>query len=153
MKVVRKIAGFCTDFRRDGLLLLPGYHDSGSSAPGVPRGCFYCSDDGLNVAVCRCTLYDTDSLLNAAPEKNRSLDQPLYDDYNADQQCSAAAWCPSVYTALGADLTALYRFNLIDLGFAFYPHSGWYGVIRRRKRWLSDKDFGLRRAVKAENNI
>ena len=51
------------------------------------------------------------------PHRKRTVrfDQPLYDDDDADQQCSAVA-CVRLYTALGADLTALYRFNLIDLG-------------------------------------
>ena len=39
-----------------------------------------------------------------------------------------------LYTALGADLTALYRFNLIDLGVRILSTLGWYGVIRRRKK-------------------
>ena len=59
-----------------------------------------------------------------------------------------------LYTALGADLTALYRFNLIDLGGAHFIHTrADMALSEGEKRWLSDKDFGLRRAVKAENNI
>lgn len=155
-KVVRKKSpDFALIFAGIGLCLLPGYHDSGSSsAPGVPRGCFYCFDDGSECsAVCRCTLYDTDSLKCRAGKEPFAFDQPLYDDYNADQQCSAAARCPSVYGTWGRPYGTVPVQSDRSWGSHFIHTRAGMALSEGEKRWLSDKDFGLRRAVKAENNI
>lgn len=63
---------------------------------------FYCSDDGSERStVCRCTLHGTDSFKCRTGKEPFAFDQPLYDDDDADQQCSAVAWCPSVYGTWG----------------------------------------------------
>ena len=155
-KVVRKkIAGFCTDFRRDRSLLLPGYYDFGSTfTAGVPRGYFYCSDDGSERStVCRCTLYGTDSFKCRTGKEPFAFDQPLYDDDDADQQCSAVAWCPSVYGTWGRSYGTVPVQSDRSWGSHFIHTRAGMALSEGEKRWLSDKDFGLRRAVKAENNI
>ena len=55
-------------------------------------------------------------LLNAAPEKNRSLLISLFTMITTLTNSVLPLLGVRLYTALGADLTALYRFNLIDLG-------------------------------------
>lgn len=155
-KVVRKkIAGFCTDFRRDRSLLLPGYYDFGSTfTAGVPRGYFYCSDDGSERStVCRCTLHGTDSFKCRTGKEPFAFDRPLYDDDDADQQCSAVAWCPSVYGTWGRSYGTVPVQPDRSWGSHFIHTRADMALSEGEKRWLSDKDFGLRRAVKAENNI
>ena len=136
-------------------MLLSGYYDSGSTfTAGVPRGYFYCSDDGSECsAVCRRTLYDTDSLKCRAGKEPFAFDQPLYDDYNADQQCSAAARCPVVYGTWGRPYGTVPVQSDRSWGSHFIHTRAGMALSEGEKRWLSDKDFGLRRAVKAENNI
>ena len=150
-----KIAGFCTDFRRDRSLLLPGYYDFGSTfTVGVPRGYFYCSDDGSERStVCRCTLHGTDSFKCRTGKEPFAFDQPLYDDDDADQQCSAVAWCPSVYGTWGRSYGTVPVQPDRSWGSHFIHTRADMALSEGEKRWLSDKDFGLRRAVKAENNI
>ncbi len=55
----------------------------------------------LRSTVCRCTLHGTDSFKCRTGKEPFAFDQPLYDDDDADQQCSAVAWCPSVYGTWG----------------------------------------------------
>lgn len=145
-----KIAGFCTDFRRDRSLLLPGYYDFGSTfTVGVPRGYFYCSDDGSERStVCRCTLHGTDSFKCRTGKEPFAFDQPLYDDDDADQQCSAVAWCPSVYGTLGRAYGTVPVQPDRSWGSHFIHTRADMALSEGEKRWLSDKDFGLRRAVK-----
>ena len=81
------------------------------------------------------------------------FDQPLYDDYNADQQCSAAARCPSVYGTWGRPYGTVPVQSDRSWGSHFIHTRAGMALSEGEKRWLSDKDFGLRRAVKAENNI
>lgn len=98
-------------------MLLPGYYDFGSTfTVGVPRGYFYCSDDGSERSQCAVALCTVQILLNAAPEKNRSLLIGLFTMMTTLTNSVLPLLGVRLYTALGADLTALYRFNLIDLG-------------------------------------
>ena len=140
---------------RDRSLLLPGYYDFGSTfTAGVPRGYFYCSDDGSERStVCRCTLYGTDSFKCRTGKEPFAFDQPLYDDDDADQQCSAVAWCPSVYGTWGRSYGTVPVQSDRSWGSHFIHTRAGMALSEGEKRWLSDKDFGLRRAVKAENNI
>ena len=135
--------------------LLPGYYDFGSTfTVGVPRGYFYCSDDGSERStVCRCTLHGTDSFKCRTGKKPFAFDQPLYDDDDADQQCSAVAWCPSVYGTWGRSYGTVPVQPDRSWGSHFIHTRADMALSEGEKRWLSDKDFGLRRAVKAENNI
>ena len=79
--------------------------------------------------------------------------QPLYDDDDADQQCSAVAWCPSVYGTWGRSYGTVPVQSDRSWGSHFIHTRAGMALSEGEKRWLSDKDFGLRRAVKAENNI
>lgn len=89
------------------------------------------------------------------PHRKRTVrfDQPLYDDDDADQQCSAVAWCPSVYGTWGRSYGTVPVQSDRSWGSHFIHTRAGMALSEGEKRWLSDKDFGLRRAVKAENNI
>ena len=151
-KVVRKKSpDFALIFAGIGLCFCPVIM---ILVPHLPLACFYCFDDGSECsAVCRCTLYDTDSLKCRAGKEPFAFDQPLYDDYNADQQCSAAARCPSVYGTWGRPYGTVPVQSDRSWGSHFIHTRAGMALSEGEKRWLSDKDFGLRRAVKAENNI
>lgn len=98
-------------------MLLPGYYDFGSTfTVGVPRGYFYCSDDGSERStVCRCTLHGTDSFKCRTGKEPFALIS-LFTMMTTLTNSVLPLLGVRLYTALGADLTALYRFNLIDLG-------------------------------------
>lgn len=104
-------------------------------------------------AVCRCTLHGTDSLKCRAGKEPFAFDRPLYDDDDADQQCSAAARCPVVYGTWGRPYGTVPVQPDRSWGSHFIHTRADMALSEGEKRWLSDKDFGLRRAVKAENNI
>lgn len=70
----------------------------------------------LNAPQCAVALCTVQILLNAAPEKNRSLLIGLFTMMTTLTNSVLPLLGVRLYTALGADLTALYRFNLIDLG-------------------------------------
>ena len=70
----------------------------------------------LNAPQCAVALCTVQILLNAAPEKNRSLLIGLFTMMMTLTNSVLPLLGVRLYTALGADLTALYRFNLIDLG-------------------------------------
>ena len=70
----------------------------------------------LNAPQCAVALCTVQILLNAAPEKNRSLLISLFTMMTTLTNSVLPLLGVRLYTALGADLTALYRFNLIDLG-------------------------------------
>ena len=70
----------------------------------------------LNAPQCAVALCTIQILLNAAPEKNRSLLISLFTMITTLTNSVLPLLGVRLYTALGADLTALYRFNLIDLG-------------------------------------
>ena len=70
----------------------------------------------LNAPQCAVALCTIQILLNAAPEKNRSLLISLFTMMTTLTNSVLPLLGVRLYTALGADLTALYRFNLIDLG-------------------------------------
>ena len=70
----------------------------------------------LNAPQCAVALCTVQILLNAAPEKNRSLLISLFTMITTLTNSVLPLLGVRLYTALGADLTALYRFNLIDLG-------------------------------------
>ena len=70
----------------------------------------------LNAPQCAVALCTVQILLNAAPEKNRSLLISLFTMMTTLTNSVLPLLGVRLYTALGADFTALYRFNLIDLG-------------------------------------
>ena len=83
----------------------------------------------LNAPQCAVALCTVQILLNAAPEKNRSLLIGLF--------TMMTTLTNSVLPLLGADLTALYRFNLIDLGVRILST---FGLIWRYQKAKKD-DF------------
>lgn len=89
------------------------------------------------------------------PRRKRTVrfDQPLTMITTADQQCSAAARCPSVYGTWGRPYGTVPVQSDRSWGSHFIHTRAGMALSEGEKRWLSDKDFGLRRAVKAENNI
>lgn len=155
-KVVRKKSpDFALIFAGIGLCFCPVIMILVPHLPLAYRGVtFYCSDDGSERStVCHCTLHGTDSFKCRTGKEPFAFDRPLYDDDDADQQCSAVAWCPSVYGTWGRPYGTVPVQPDRSWGSHFIHTRADMALSEGEKRWLSDKDFGLRRAVKAENNI
>lgn len=91
----------------------------------------------LNAPQCAVALCTVQILLNAAPEKNRSLLISLFTMMTTLTNSVLPLLGVRLYTALGADLTALYRFNLIDLGVRILST---FGLIWRYQKAKKD-DF------------
>ena len=117
-KVVRKKSpDFALIFAGIGLCLCPVIMILVPHLPLAYRGVtFIVLMTVLNAPQCAVALCTVQILLNAAPEKNRSLLISLFTMMTTLTNSVLPLLGVRLYTALGADLTALYRFNLIDLG-------------------------------------
>lgn len=117
-KVVRKKSpDFALIFAGIGLCFCPVIMILAPHLPLAYRGvAFIVLMTVLNAPQCAVALCTIQILLNAAPEKNRSLLISLFTMMTTLTNSVLPLLGVRVYTALGADLTALYRFNLIDLG-------------------------------------
>ena len=117
-KVVRKKSpDFALIFAGIGLCFCPVIMILAPHLPLAYRGvAFIVLMTVLNAPQCAVALCTIQILLNAAPEKNRSLLISLFTMITTLTNSVLPLLGVRLYTALGADLTALYRFNLIDLG-------------------------------------
>lgn len=117
-KVVRKKSpDFALIFAGSGLCFCPVIMILVPHLPLAYRGVtFIVLMTVLNAPQCAVALCTVQILLNAAPEKNRSLLISLFTMMTTLTNSVLPLLGVRLYTALGADLTALYRFNLIDLG-------------------------------------
>ena len=117
-KVVRKKSpDFALIFAGIGLCFFPVIMILVPHLPLAYRGVtFIVLMTVLNAPQCAVALCTVQILLNAAPEKNRSLLISLFTMMTTLTNSVLPLLGVRLYTALGADLTALYRFNLIDLG-------------------------------------
>ena len=117
-KVVRKKSpDFALIFAGIGLCFCPVIMILAPHLPLAYRGvAFIVLMTVLNAPQCAVALCTVQILLNAAPEKNRSLLISLFTMMTTLTNSVLPLLGVRLYTALGADLTALYRFNLIDLG-------------------------------------
>ena len=116
-KVVRKkSADFALIFAGIGLCFCPMIMILVPHLPLAYRGVtFILLMTVLNAPQCAVALCTVQILLNAAPEKNRSLLISLFTMITTLTNSILPLLGVRLYTALGADLTALYQFNLIDL--------------------------------------
>ncbi len=115
-KVVRKkSADFALIFAGVGLCFCPLIMILVPHLPLAYRGVtFILLMTVLNSPQCAVALCTVQILLNAAPEKNRSLLISLFTMITTLTNSVLPLLGVRLYTALGADLTALYQFNMID---------------------------------------
>lgn len=135
-KVVRKkSADFALIFAALGLCFCPVIMILVPHLPLAYRGVtFIILMTVLNAPQCAVALCTVQILLNAAPEKNRSLLISLFTMITTLTNSFLPLLGVRLYTALGADLRALYQFNAIELVFRILSTLGLVWRYQKAKK-------------------